>query len=162
MVLLVDTFNRYFEPENARAAIRVLQAAGYRVHVAHRSDGGRPLCCGRTFLSAGLVDEARVEAQRMLAALAPWVARGMPIIGLEPSCLFTLRDEYGVLLPGTEALAKQRLPVRGIPRQRSRGRPPQAEAQADRAGGAAARPLPPEGVRRDGRGGAASCAWCPG
>ncbi len=106
VVLLVDTFNRYFEPENARAAIRVLQAAGYRVHAAQPRSGGRPLCCGRTFLSAGLVDEARAEARRVLAALEPWVARGIPVVGLEPSCLLTLRDEFGVLLPGTEALAK--------------------------------------------------------
>ena len=105
VALLVDTFNRYFEPENAYAAIRVLQAAGYRVQVAQPQHGGRPLCCGRTFLSAGLVDEARVEAKRVVAALAPWVARGIPVLGLEPSCLLTLRDEYGVLLPGTEALA---------------------------------------------------------
>jgi len=107
VVLLVDTFNRYFEPENARAAIRVLQAAGYRVHIAQPRDGGRPLCCGRSFLSAGLVDEARAEARRLLGALETWVARGLPIIGLEPSCLFTLKDEYGVLLPGTEELARR-------------------------------------------------------
>jgi len=106
VVLLVDTFNRYFEPENARAAIRVLQAADYRVHVAHPQHSDRPLCCGRTFLSAGLVDEARVEAKRVLAALAPWAARGIPVLGLEPSCLLTLRDEFSVLLPGTEAVAK--------------------------------------------------------
>jgi Fe-S oxidoreductase len=110
VVLLVDTFNRYFEPDNARAAIRVLQAAGYRVHAAQPAKderhGGRPLCCGRTFLSAGLVEEARAEARRMVEALEPWAARGIPLIGLEPSCLFTLRDEYSVLLPGTEALAK--------------------------------------------------------
>jgi len=106
VVLLADTFNRYFEPENARAAIRVLQAAGYRVHAAAPVEGTRPLCCGRTFLAAGLVDEARVEAKRVLAALTPWLDRDVPIVGLEPSCLFTLRDEYGVLLPGSEALAK--------------------------------------------------------
>jgi FAD/FMN-containing dehydrogenase/Fe-S oxidoreductase len=106
VVVLMDTFNRYFEPENARAAIRVLQAAGYRVHAAQPRDEGRPLCCGRTFLAAGLVDEARREARRMLEALASWLAHGIPIIGLEPSCLYTLRDEYGVLLPGTELLAK--------------------------------------------------------
>jgi len=105
-VLLVDTFNRYFEPENARAAIRVLQAAGYRVHTLQAREGERPLCCGRTFLSAGLVEEGRAEARRMLKALAPWVAHGIPVIGLEPSCLYMLRDEYGVLLPGTEELAK--------------------------------------------------------
>ncbi len=107
VVVLVDTFNRYFEPENARAAIRVLQAAGYHVHAAQPRSGGRPLCCGRTFLSAGLVAEARIEAQRVLDALAPWLAHGLPVIGLEPSCLYTLRDEYSVLLPGTESLAKQ-------------------------------------------------------
>ncbi len=106
VVLLVDTFNRYFEPENARAAIRVLQAAGYRVHVAQPAGGGRPLCCGRTFLSVGLVDEAKQEAGRVLEALAPWLAHGIPVLGLEPTCLYTLRDEYSVLLPGTEALAK--------------------------------------------------------
>jgi len=52
------------------------------------------------------VDEARVEAKRVLAALAPWAARGIPVLGLEPSCLLTLRDEFSVLLPGTEAVAK--------------------------------------------------------
>ena len=106
VVLLIDTFNRYFEPDNVRAAIRVLQAGGFRVHAANPVEGSRPLCCGRTFLSAGLIDEARSEAKRVLDALAPWLAHGVPIIGLEPSCLFTLRDEYGVLLPGTGALAK--------------------------------------------------------
>ena len=105
VVLLVDTFNRYFEPENPRAAVRVLEAAGYRVHVAQPLIGERPLCCGRTFLSAGLVQEAKREAQRVLDALAPWVANGIPVIGLEPSCLYTLRDEYPVLLPQAKALA---------------------------------------------------------
>jgi Fe-S oxidoreductase len=105
VVLLVDTFNRYFEPENARAAVRVLVAAGYRVHVAQPQIGERPLCCGRTFLSAGLVQEAKREAQRVIDALKPWVANGVPILGLEPSCLYTLRDEYTVLLPETKALA---------------------------------------------------------
>jgi len=97
VVLLVDTFNRYFEPENVRAALDVLEAAGYKVEIAAPRDGGRPLCCGRTFLAAGLVDEARVEAQRMLDALRPFVDRGVPIVGLEPSCLLTLRDEYLVM-----------------------------------------------------------------
>jgi len=107
VLLLVDTFNRYFEPDNARAALRVLEAAGYRVQEARPTDGGRPLCCGRTFLAAGLVDEAKREARRMLEALAPWVERDVPIVGLEPSCLFSLRDEFSVMLPGTDALAKQ-------------------------------------------------------
>ena len=106
VLLFVDSFNRWFEPENARAAIRVLEAAGCRVHVAEPVMAGRPLCCGRTFLSVGLVEEAKAEARRVLEALGPWAARGIPIIGLEPSCLLGLRDEYGVLLPGTQDLAR--------------------------------------------------------
>jgi Fe-S oxidoreductase len=108
VVLLVDTFNRYFEPENARAAERVLTRAGYRV-VSPDPVKGRPLCCGRTFLSAGLVDEARREARRMVEALAPHVDAGTPIAGLEPSCLLTLRDEFQAILPGTptKALAER-------------------------------------------------------
>jgi FAD/FMN-containing dehydrogenase/Fe-S oxidoreductase len=91
VVLFVDTFNRYFEPDNARAAKKVLEAAGYRVHAP------RGLCCGRTFLSAGLVDEAKKEARKMVEALTPYVAKGVPIVGLEPSCLFSLRDEFSVM-----------------------------------------------------------------
>jgi Fe-S oxidoreductase len=98
VVLWVDTFNTYFEPENAHAALRVLEAAGYRVRLPTLS--GRPPCCGRTFLNAGLVDEARRESQRLLRALSPWVERGVPVVGLEPSCLLTLRDEIPTLLPG--------------------------------------------------------------
>jgi FAD/FMN-containing dehydrogenase/Fe-S oxidoreductase len=101
VVLLVDTFNRYFEPENARAAERVLTRAGYRVTTPEPMIG-RPLCCGRTFLAAGLVEEARAEARRMLDALALTIIAGVPIVGLEPACLLTLRDEFPSLLPGDE------------------------------------------------------------
>jgi FAD/FMN-containing dehydrogenase/Fe-S oxidoreductase len=109
VVLFVDTFNRYFEPENARAARKVLDAAGYRVLEPEVPD--RPLCCGRTYLSAGMVDAARAEAQRLLAALRPLAERDIPIIGLEPSCLLTLRDEYQAMLPRSEiqAVAEQAL-----------------------------------------------------
>ncbi|MDH3761565.1 MAG: FAD-binding protein [Gammaproteobacteria bacterium] len=111
VVLLVDTFNRYFEPENARAALAVLQAAGYRVRLPQPLNGGHPLCEGRTFLALGLVDEARAEAERLLAALKPYIDRGVPIVGLEPSSLLTLRDEFKSLFPGddSEALAAQAL-----------------------------------------------------
>ncbi len=97
VMLLADTFNRYFEPENLRAGLRVLRAAGYGVVVP--SEGRRPLCCGRTYLAAGMVDKARSEARRTMRALAG----DMPVIGLEPSCLLTLRDEFRSLLPGAEA-----------------------------------------------------------
>jgi FAD/FMN-containing dehydrogenase/Fe-S oxidoreductase len=106
-VLLVDTFSRWFEPENARAAGRVLRRAGYSVRAA-RVPGERPLCCGRTFLAAGLVEEAKAEARRLIAALAPFVERGVPVIGLEPSCLLTLRDEAKAMLPGEESDALSR------------------------------------------------------
>jgi Fe-S oxidoreductase len=92
--LLADTFNRYFEPENLRAALKVLAAAGFRAIVAETD--GRPLCCGRTWLAVGMVDKAREEAARTMRHMP----RDLPIIGLEPSCLMTLRDEFKSLLPG--------------------------------------------------------------
>jgi Fe-S oxidoreductase len=93
VVLFADTFNRAYERENLDAALRVLVEAGYRVHLPDPAGGGRPLCCGRTFLSSGLVDQARRELDRLVATYAPFAACGVPIIGLEPSCLLTLRDE---------------------------------------------------------------------
>lgn len=102
-VLLVDTFNDYFEPENARAALAVLRAAGYQVHLPRAQDSARPLCCGRTFLAAGLIAEAEAEARRMIATLKPYIDRGVPVIGLEPSCLLSLRDEFISMLPGGNA-----------------------------------------------------------
>lgn len=103
VVLLADTFNTNFEPENLTAAKRVMEAAGYRVIVAKPNKDERPLCCGRTFLAAGLVDEARTEARRMMDAVLPFVKAGVPIVGLEPSCLFTLKDEFKSMLPGEDA-----------------------------------------------------------
>jgi Fe-S oxidoreductase len=94
VVLFADTFNRAFERENLDAALEVLVAAGYRVHLPKPADGGRrPPCCGRTFLASGLVDQARAELARLVATYAPYARRGVPIVGLEPSCLLTLRDE---------------------------------------------------------------------
>ena len=139
VLLLVDTFSRYFEPENALAAMRVLEAGGYRVEVAGAlagragrgrpgrlkgarkrqgsgprngsvarpvsgfRGGSRPLCCGRTYLNAGLVEEARMEARRLLDALSAARVRDATIVGLEPSCLLTLRDEMPAMLPGAES-----------------------------------------------------------
>jgi Fe-S oxidoreductase len=103
VVLFADTFNRYFEPDNIRAAVTVLEAAGCRVLLPTPVDGSRrPLCCGRTFLSVGLVDEARAEAERTVAALAPYVADGVAVVGLEPSCLLGFRDEIPALLKTEE------------------------------------------------------------
>jgi Fe-S oxidoreductase len=103
VVLFADTFNRIYERENLDAALRVLLAGGYRVHIPRPKDGGRPLCCGRTFLSAGLVDQAESELHRLVETYAPFTARGVPVIGLEPSCLLTLRDELLSLRSCVEA-----------------------------------------------------------
>jgi FAD/FMN-containing dehydrogenase/Fe-S oxidoreductase len=107
VVLFVDTFTNYFEPGNARAAMTVLRAAGRKVSVARAQSNdaraSRPLCCGRSYLAAGLVDEAKAEAQRTIAALAPHVERGAAIVGLEPSCLLSMRDEFLVMGLGDPA-----------------------------------------------------------
>jgi Fe-S oxidoreductase len=110
VVLLADTFNNSFEPENLAAARRVLQAAGYEVTVLVGGDG-RPLCCGRTYLGTGMVERARAEARRTLEALLPHVRAGAAVVGLEPSCLLTLRDEFLVLKlgEGAKELAQQSL-----------------------------------------------------
>ena len=100
VAILPDTFTTYFEPENGRAAQRVLEAAGYTVDVAGPTDGDRPPCCGRTFLSQGMVDEARRELTRSLQILEPWISAGIPIVGIEPSCLLTFRDEGPALVRG--------------------------------------------------------------
>jgi FAD/FMN-containing dehydrogenase/Fe-S oxidoreductase len=120
VALFADTFNTYFEPENLDAGVEVLRRLGYRVRLLGAETGGgraspprpaRPLCCGRTFLSAGLVEQARAEARRLLAVAKPLLDRGTAIVGLEPSCLLTLRDEFISLLPGADAerLAAQAL-----------------------------------------------------
>ncbi len=93
LVLWVDTFNNAFDPQILEAALTVLQAAGKRVALAQPPAGERPLCCGRTFMASGLIDQAREETRRVLDALAPAIAKGLPVVGLEPSCLLTLRDE---------------------------------------------------------------------
>jgi Fe-S oxidoreductase len=103
VVLFADTFNTYFEPDNLRAAVQVLEAAGYRVIVPTASTGRRELCCGRTYLNAGMIDGARDEMRRVIDGLLPFVMRGAAVVGLEPSCLLTFRDELPAVLPGDTA-----------------------------------------------------------
>lgn len=97
VVLFVDTFNHYFNPAAAEAAQKLLEAGGYQVHIARPladDEPNRPLCCGRTYFSNGQLDKARHEAQRLLKALEVHVKAGRGIVGLEPSCILSLRDEY--------------------------------------------------------------------
>jgi len=113
VVLFVDTFTHYYTPEVAEAARTVLTAGGYAVEVlrpaADDAEPERPLCCGRTCLSQGMVDAAKLEGRRTMAALMPALAAGLPVIGLEPSCLLALRDEFYSLSLGPEVaqLGKQ-------------------------------------------------------
>jgi FAD/FMN-containing dehydrogenase/Fe-S oxidoreductase len=94
VVLFNDTFNTYNEPQVAIAAVEVLEAAGYRVVLPGH------WCCGRPMVSKGLVEQARAAARATVDKLHPLVAQGMPVVGLEPSCILTLKDEYLSLLPG--------------------------------------------------------------
>jgi FAD/FMN-containing dehydrogenase/Fe-S oxidoreductase len=104
VVLFVDTFNGYFESKNANAALQVLQAAGYTVHIASKSQpDGKSLCCGRTYLASGMVDKAKAKASEVVSSLLPFAEKGIAIIGLEPSCLLTLRDETLVMGLGQAA-----------------------------------------------------------
>ena len=100
-VLFVDTFNGTFETENATAAARVLAAAGYVLHTVEKAGGHH--CCGRTFLAAGMVDAAKAKVGALVRALLPFADAGIAIVGLEPSCLLTLRDEALVLGLGNAA-----------------------------------------------------------
>ena len=121
---------------------------------ASRRRARRPLCCGRTFLSVGLVDEARREAERTVAALAPYVARGIDVVGLEPSCLFGFRDEIPALLRSEPARDARRpcAHLRGIRGARGAAGRVRSAARADRRARAAARPLPSEILRHHGGG----------
>ena len=112
LVLLADTFNAYFEDENLRAALQVLQAAGYRVHIPQKTKTlsdttntcSKEFCCGRTYLAAGMVDKAKASLDELVNHLAPFAEKDIPIIGLEPSCLFTLKDEALVMGFGERAV----------------------------------------------------------
>jgi len=108
VILFVDTFALHFEPEIAAAAHQVLTAAGYRVitlQAQPEDEPDRALCCGRTYLSLGQVEAARREARRLHSALRPALAAGIPIVGLEPSCILSLRDDHLKLGLGEEAVA---------------------------------------------------------
>ncbi len=138
VILFVDTFSYHFSPAIAEAAIEVLEVAGYRVGLALPASGSedqRPLCCGRSYLSQGLVEEARAEANRLLEVLLPHAEAGLPIVGLEPSCLLTLRDEYAALGLGdaVATVAKQALLFEEfVAREMSAGRMQLALRPSDR------------------------------
>ena len=98
--LWVDTFTNAFSPQVGRAAVAVLEAAGYEVRIT-----GRNVCCGLTWISTGQLDGARRQLRRTLRALAPALDAGIPVVGLEPSCTAALRRDAAELLPGDRRAA---------------------------------------------------------
>lgn len=105
VVLWADTFNGCFETENIQAAVRVLEASGYSVHIPRKANGH--YCCGRTYLASGMVDRAKESIAELLTTFTRFTDKNIPIIGLEPSCILTLRDELLVMNfgPSAEKLA---------------------------------------------------------
>ncbi|MCH7975081.1 MAG: FAD-binding protein [Bacteroidetes bacterium] len=104
IILYADTFARFHDAEIPRAAVRVIEAMGFEVIVPPYR------CCGRSYLSGGFVDEALRLARKVVETYAPFAELGFPIVGLEPSCILTLRDELPRLLPGdlrAKAIAEQ-------------------------------------------------------
>jgi FAD/FMN-containing dehydrogenase/Fe-S oxidoreductase len=97
VVLFNDTFVTYNTPEIGRAAVELLEAAGYRVELVDKK------CCGRPLISKGMLTEAKEHAAWNVTRLKPWIERGAAIVGLEPSCLLTLRDESVELLRSDDA-----------------------------------------------------------
>jgi Fe-S oxidoreductase len=121
-LLFVDTFNGTFETENALAAAQVLRAAGYKLHTLHKGRSTHH-CCGRTYLSRGMVAKAKAKAEALIDALLPFAEAGVAIVGLEPSCLLTLRDEALLMGFGDKAkvVARQALLFEEFAAREARG-----------------------------------------
>jgi ferredoxin len=144
VVLFHDTFITYNSPEIGRAAVELLEAAGYRVQLVDKK------CCGRPLISKGMLDEAKAHAEWNVARLLPWVDRGAVIVGLEPSCLLRARRDRGAGAHRRGAPScRVRFSSGRISAARARPRPHAALHEWQRAAaGIAPRPLPPEGHGR--------------
>jgi Fe-S oxidoreductase len=107
VVLFHDTFMEYNCPEVGQAATQLLEAAGFEVILVNRQ------CCGRPAVSKGSLEQARAYARHNIDLLVPYARQGIPIVGIEPSCILTLREDYLDLVPGPEAqvVASQALSI---------------------------------------------------
>ncbi|MGZ8213874.1 MAG: (Fe-S)-binding protein, partial [Methylosarcina sp.] len=94
VVLWPDTFNNHFHPETAKAAVMVLEAAGFQVRIPERQ-----ICCGRPLYDFGMLDQAKRQLRQILTDLRPAIVDGVPIVGLEPACVAVFRDELVNLFP---------------------------------------------------------------
>src|SRR6185437_15351868 len=97
VILWPDTFNNHFHPQTAIAAVEVLEAAGYQVEVPQQA-----LCCGRPLYDYGMLNTARRLLRNILDTLQPQIEQGVPVVGLEPSCVAVFRDELINLFPNDE------------------------------------------------------------
>jgi Fe-S oxidoreductase len=122
-----DTFSNFFHPEHAIAAVEVLEAAGYEVAIP-----GRRLCCGRPLYDHGFLDLARRELARILDALAPEIAAGTPVVGIEPTCIAVFRDELLRFFPQDERARRLAASVFTLAEwlERSGFQPPHREGRA--------------------------------
>ncbi len=102
VILFVDTFNRYYEPENVRSAIKVLKKAGYFPFIPTLENSSKALCCGRTYLTNGLINHAKNEVLKILETYKPYLKNGISIVGIEPSCILSFRDEIPNLIKNKE------------------------------------------------------------
>jgi FAD/FMN-containing dehydrogenase/Fe-S oxidoreductase len=128
VMLWPDTFNNYFHPETAMAAVRVLEHAGYRVEIPSVR-----LCCGRPLYDFGLLDQAKRQLREILDALRPAIEAGVPLVGLEPACVAVFRDEMVNLFPADAlavALAKQTFMLSEFLVKQARYRPPPLKMKA--------------------------------
>ncbi|HET6177651.1 MAG TPA: FAD-linked oxidase C-terminal domain-containing protein [Candidatus Sulfotelmatobacter sp.] len=129
VLLWPDTFNNYFLPATARAAVEVLETAGYQVRIPQAH-----LCCGRPLYDFGMLDRAETLLLEILDHLEPEIEAGIPIVGLEPSCVAVFRDELLNLFPHDERaqkLARQTFLLSEFLEQNSAGRPlPRFERKA--------------------------------
>ncbi len=101
VIIFPDSFNRFHEPENIRAAIRVLKKLGFSPFLPKINN--KHLCCGKTFLTNGLIDKTKNEYENILKTFVPYLKKGIPVVGLEPSCILSFRDELPSLLKSKEA-----------------------------------------------------------
>jgi Fe-S oxidoreductase len=128
VMLWIDTFNNYFHVEVAKAAVAVLEDAGYRVELPPR-----PLCCGRPLYDYGMLDTAAALLRRDLERLRPTIIAGIPVVGIEPSCVAVFRDEMTKLLPHDQdagRLQHQVLTLAEFLVERADYHPPRVERRA--------------------------------
>ena len=97
VVLFTDTFTEFNQPQVGEAVWQILEQAGFEVLLPPY------VCCGRPLFSKGLLDEAQAKAQVFVDAYRPYIEQSIPLVGIEPGCLYTIADEFKDILSSAEA-----------------------------------------------------------